>query len=250
MNTLFIGQNFVELQAVESTNRYATKLLPTGIPEGTVVLAHHQTAGRGQQGNQWHSAPGKNLTFSLVLYPHYLSSPQIFLLNKLFSVALYDFLRVELPEADLWIKWPNDLLLNRQKVAGMLIENQFNGPVIGSTVAGIGLNVNQRIFPTELYGNATSLCRETGGEYALRYLLEKLLVQIEARILAVRAGRTEQIERDYLRHLFGYQEEVDLLIDGRAVRRYLAGVDRHGRLALQNGQQLDYYNIKEVAFCL
>jgi BirA family biotin operon repressor/biotin-[acetyl-CoA-carboxylase] ligase len=250
LNTLFIGQNIIELAETESTNSYASGLLKVHPPDGTVVLAHSQKAGRGQQGNEWHSEPGKNLTLSLILYPAPLAATQIFLLNKLFSCALYDFLIEWLPDADVQIKWPNDLLVNRRKIAGMLLENQLSGSRINSTVAGFGINVNQTKFPEKDYRQATSMAQVAGHEFDLNEVLEDLLARIEARWLAMRAGRRDQIERDYLQNLFGYQEKIELEIGGEIELRYLAGVDPHGRLALQKGQKLEYYNIKEVRFCM
>lgn len=252
---MFIGQNIIELAETESTNSYASALVKVHCPDGTVVWAHHQTAGRGQQGNHWHGQAGKNLTLSLVLYPKSLPSQQIFLLNKLFSCALRDFLAAWLPEAEVRIKWPNDLLVNRRKVAGMLLENQLSGANISSTVAGIGINVNQIDFPESQYNQATSMALAAGGDrmktgFDRQILLQDLLSRIEARWLAMRAGRTPRIERDYLSHLYGYQEKIEFEIGGKIESRYLAGVDPHGRLALQNGQKLEYFNIKEVRFCL
>jgi BirA family biotin operon repressor/biotin-[acetyl-CoA-carboxylase] ligase len=250
LNTLFIGQNFIELPAVESTNTFAAELLKTGPAEGTVVLTREQTAGRGQQGNSWYSQPGKNLTFSLILYPRGVPARDIFFLNKLFSVALHATLQSFLPQQKVEIKWPNDLLINNKKVAGMLVENQLSGMRLHTSIAGIGLNVNQENFPEETYGTATSMAREAGRTFDLRELLEDLLHQIEVRILAMRSGRRDAIERDYLNHLYGYQQNVRFQIQGQEEERYLAGVDQHGRLALQNGRKLEYYNIKEVKFCL
>lgn len=247
---MFIGQNFIELPAVESTNSFASELLKTTPPDGTVVFTRDQTAGRGQQGNTWYSQPGQNLTFSLILYPKGFPAQQIFFLNKLFSVALRDLLQVHMPQQKVQIKWPNDLLVNRKKVAGMLVENQISGMYISSTIAGIGLNVNQVDFPEGEYGTATSMSRESGNEFSLNHLLEDLLRKIEARVLAMRAGRTDAVEREYLQYLFGYQEKIPFEIDGQVEERYLAGVDQHGRLALQQGRKLEYYNIKEVKFCL
>lgn len=250
LNTLFVGKNFIELPVVDSTNSFATDLLATNVADGTVVVATHQTAGKGQQGNAWFSEPGSNLTFSLVLYPEALEVRKVFLLNKMFSCALYDFLESIVPEQELHIKWPNDLLVNRKKVAGMLIENHLSGGYVASVVAGFGLNVNQLHFPEASYGQATSLACEMGRSFALRPLLEKLLMKIEARYLMLRAGRVDHIERDYLRQLFGYQEHVRMEIEGEEKEVFLVGVDPSGRLALQEGMKLNYYNIKEVRFCL
>ncbi|MFN8394153.1 MAG: biotin--[acetyl-CoA-carboxylase] ligase [Bacteroidia bacterium] len=250
MNTLFIGKNFVELSEVDSTNTVAQSLLEAGAAEGTVVLAQHQTAGRGQQGSQWLAQPGQNLTFSLVLQPHFLAPRQIFLLNKLIACALRELVAGILPESTVQIKWPNDLLVNRRKVAGILVETALEPARIKSAVVGIGLNVNQWEFDPELHGRATSLVLESGKEHTIRPILERLLELIEAGYLAIRAGRADRIEREYLQHLFAYQEDTEVEIAGQRISAHVVGVDPDGRLALRHGEGLHFYGVKEVRFIL
>ena len=250
LNTLFVGKNFIELPRVASTNNFASELLVSKVPDGTVVFAVDQTAGKGQQGNTWHTQPGQNLTFSIIFYPEAFDARKVFVMNKMFSCAIFDFLESVIPEQELHIKWPNDLLVNRKKVAGMLIENHLSGGYVHTTVAGFGLNVNQLAFPVETYGPATSLAKATGKTFELRPLLEKLLGKIESRYLMMRAGKMEHLERDYLRQLFGYQEKIQMEIEGEEKEVVIVGVDPAGRLAVQEGFKMNYYGIKEVKFCL
>ena len=127
MSASFPQSQIRELQAAASTNLDAFQWLTEKPPEGSVVWAHHQTQGRGQAGNTWQAMPGQNLTFSLILYPTFLANDQLFYLSKLTSTVLRNVLLTHLPTHDIEIKWPNDMLVNRQKIAGILIENQFEG---------------------------------------------------------------------------------------------------------------------------
>jgi BirA family biotin operon repressor/biotin-[acetyl-CoA-carboxylase] ligase len=250
VNTLFLGKNFLSLASVGSTNDVALALLDSKPADGTVVQATDQTAGRGQRGNQWQVEPGMNLTFSLILYPTWLVGQQVFTLNKLIACALHETVAKFLPDSDVKIKWPNDLLVNRKKVAGMLIETQIEGDRLRVAVIGIGLNVNQLEFGQELQGRATSLAVEAGKHFSIENVLDCLLEKIEARYLKLRSGNSSQVEHDYLKHLFGYQEDILLEVNGEQKLRHIVGVDRDGRLAVQEEGKLYFYGLKEIQFCL
>src|SRR5687768_17275673 len=121
METLFIGKNLLFLHEVESTNTYAMNLLRNVNPiEGTVVYTDHQTMGKGQRGAVWTSKTGQNITASIILKP-LLTQNNTFYLSKISALAVYDVLTDILPigQYDIKIKWPNDILVNRRKIAGI-----------------------------------------------------------------------------------------------------------------------------------
>ena len=120
----------------------------TKLPEGTLILTEDQTRGRGQMGNKWLTEKGKNLTFSIVLYPSFLRPNQHFYLTQFVSIAIQEVIQELLPDKGIKIKWPNDLYVENRKLAGILIENILSGHRIQSSILGIGLNVNQVQFPT------------------------------------------------------------------------------------------------------
>jgi BirA family transcriptional regulator, biotin operon repressor / biotin---[acetyl-CoA-carboxylase] ligase len=250
LNTLFIGKNFVDLPAVDSTNTFAAELLESRPAEGTVVFAQHQTAGRGQQGSEWHVEPGQNLTFSIILYPHFLAVRDVFLLNKMIAWALRNAVQALLPGQEVLVKWPNDLLVGRKKISGILIETNLEKNSIRSVIVGIGLNVNQVDFDPQRHGAATSLASVAGHSFEPMGVLELLLQHIEAGYLALRAGRHELIERDYLKHLYGYQEDTLAEIGGVQRMIHIAGVDGDGRLAVQVSGKLYFYGVKEIRFVI
>jgi BirA family transcriptional regulator, biotin operon repressor / biotin---[acetyl-CoA-carboxylase] ligase len=177
---LFVGQNFITLKEVDSTNNFLKGLLSNSKPlmEGTVIMAENQYAGRGQQQNGWHAEPGKNLTFSLLLRPHFLPVPDQFDLTRVISLGVFDALCPILGEK-LKIKWPNDIYYGDNKLGGMLIENMILGGQIKNSVIGIGVNINQENFPESL-SNAISVKQILHGDYDLKTLLSDICRNIEA----------------------------------------------------------------------
>lgn len=235
---------------MDSTNTFAATLLESRPPDGTVILAQHQTGGRGQQGSIWSADAGQNLTFSIILYPQFLAVRQIFLLNKLITCALRDTVASLLPASTVQIKWPNDLLVDREKVSGILIETSLEQSYIRSAIIGIGLNVNQIDFQGTVHGQANSLAGVAGQPFDCDKVLAQLLEQIEAHYLAARAGRYDAIERAYLQHLYAYQEDTTVEIAGLQRQVHIVGVDADGRLAVQDGGKLYFYGVKEIKFIL
>src|SRR5581483_6581831 len=114
--------------------------------EGFIVRAVEQYAGKGQRGSSWLSAPGMNLTFSLLLEPKFLSLNNQFWLTKALALALAEFVASVLPNTLVSIKWPNDIYVNDCKIAGILVENILEKSTIKFCIAGIGINVNQDSF--------------------------------------------------------------------------------------------------------
>jgi BirA family transcriptional regulator, biotin operon repressor / biotin---[acetyl-CoA-carboxylase] ligase len=232
-----------------STNAYAQKLLSQGVPDRTVVWAMDQFAGRGQTGNSWLSEPGSNLTFSLILYPE-LPATEMFLMSKVAALALHGCVSELLPQAQVLIKWPNDLLVNGRKAAGILIENQLQGGRISSSILGLGLNVNQQVFPPELAARGSSLSREAGHSFALERVLARLLDYFDRCLARLATYQWAWLDRHYLDRLFGYQETVWVEENGHLSQRELIGVEKTGRLALAQTGKVTYYDIKAVRLLL
>ncbi|RMG62346.1 MAG: biotin--[acetyl-CoA-carboxylase] ligase [Bacteroidetes bacterium] len=241
----FTGHHLIHLSEAPSTNSLASQLLPDQPAEGTVIRADAQTAGRGQRGNSWWVEPGQNLTFSLIYYPTFLPVAQIHLISKLTALAVREAVAYWRPEAEVLIKWPNDLLLNRQKVAGILIENQIGQRSLRSTIIGIGLNVNQQHWPPELAGRATSLAA-IGAALSLDEVFADLLTRLETYYLMARRGQAAAIDQAYLQHLYGYAQRVKVQRAGQLYRERLIGVDAFGRLLLEGEAGQQAFDVKEV----
>lgn len=167
MNTERIGKTMRIFDEVESTNNTAWQLLETepGLPDGTVILAESQSAGKGRLGRAWHSAAGQGIWMSVILKVH-LPPDKLAILTATASLAIANMLQqfIHLPSE---IKWPNDVMVRGRKVSGVLVETRSNQP--DTFVMGIGLNVNQTTqdFPEELQGIATSLRAERPGNQSV-----------------------------------------------------------------------------------
>lgn len=246
--TLFTGQQLLWLPECPSTNSEAQALLVQNrASEGCTVITGYQSQGRGQRGNQWHVAPGENLTLSVVWMPTFLAAGRQFLLSQAVALGVHDWASALLgPDPKLKVKWPNDLYFGNQKFGGILIENSLNGTKIQHSIVGIGLNVNQQQFPIT---TATSLGQLTGRAYALDTLAARLLESLERRYLQLRAGQVATLRADYLRTLYRYQETHFFEIDGQRVAGQIVGVEEDGRLALALGsKELRRFGMQEIRY--
>lgn len=242
--------HLIELELVDSTSAYLWRLLEgrPSLPEGTVVMAHHQYAGQGQRGSTWRAEPGQNLTFSLLLRPTGLTADRLFALNKACALAVAELIAAQAPGLPVHVKWPNDVLLNGQKVCGLLIENHLVGVSVETTVIGLGLNVNQTAFGAELEGRATSLARALGYALELRPLFDGLLGELN-RWLGLIGRDDSLLDRAYLERLYRYQTWGRFSRAGEGFEGMIVGVTREGRLAVQQADaRVSYFGFKEVAF--
>jgi len=245
---LFVGQNLLTLKEVDSTNNFLKDLSANSkpLPEGTVIMAEHQYAGRGQQQNKWLSQPGKNLTFSILFKPTFLNAVNQFDLTRAISMGVYDALRTHLDDG-LKIKWPNDIYYNNCKMGGMLIENTLQGDRINTSVVGIGLNINQDDFPDEA-SNATSLKQILHKDYDLRLLLSEICSHIEAYYLHLKAGKIDLIRSGYLTRLYWMNEQRRFKADDVEFEGIIKGVADNGLLKVNRNGQTETYNLKEIEF--
>lgn len=249
-NTQFIGKKLIYLPTCPSTNSHTANLASKGeILEGTVVYTHSQSAGRGQRGNAWESEPHKNLTFSVLLQPTFLSISEQFDLNIMISLAIRDFIH-NLVSHPPKVKWPNDIYFNDKKITGILIENYLKGKHIQHAIVGIGLNVNQEHFK---HPKATSVHQITGKYYPLEKLMESLLEHIEKRYLELRAKKINSLKQEYLQSLYWYQEEhlfasVNKEGEEMPFSGEIIGISPEGRLAINTQNGVQYFGLKEVKF--
>src|SRR6056297_946886 len=174
-----IGNKIISLLSVASTNEHARNLVQEGSPEeGTVIIAGEQKKGRGHGKNTWHSKRGKNLLFSIILYPRFILANTQFLLSKTISLGIYDYLCRYV--SDVAIKWPNDIYVDDRKIAGILIENDLTGSSLNRSIVGIGININQVKFPEDL-PNPVSMTQMIEKELYLKEGLNKLCALLDKR---------------------------------------------------------------------
>ena len=174
-----LGRKVYSYKSIGSTNETAHRLAESGAPEGTIVIAEKQTKGRGRLGREWHSPSGLGLFFSLILRP----TISIELLPGLSLVAALSVSRVIERTSNLRpkIKWPNDCLIDSQKVAGILMEISAELDRISYAVVGIGININhqKKNFPKSLRSRATSLALKTGATQNRADFLREFLYEFE-----------------------------------------------------------------------
>mgnify|MGYP003407842988 CR=1 FL=1 len=167
-------------KTLESTNQYLQNLLNEGIDiVDNIVVTDYQTSGKGQGKNVWESEDGKNLLFSIALDMSFLKAENQFILTQIVSVTMINVLKNYLPEESLSIKWPNDIYFNDKKIAGILIKNEIKGMMMGTSIIGIGLNVNQTSFDENL-PNPISMKMITGKDFDLDELLSAISHQLSA----------------------------------------------------------------------
>lgn len=252
METLFVGTNIIFLPEVDSTNSYAIGLLKNvNLPEGTVVHTAHQTAGRGQRGNVWNTLPHADITASIVLNPVFLPLKKQFFLYQVAALACYDVLAEILNGShnDIKIKWPNDILVNGKKIAGILIENVVMNGAIARSVVGIGLNIARRTFPPGV--NATSLEALTGKTFQRDEILRRLCYHLEKNYLFLRSGKSEELCQRYLTRLFAKDEWRDFENGGSPTSYFVKGVDKHGYLLLMDKDGKEHsFDVQEIKWVL
>lgn len=165
-----------------STNNLVAAAAADGAPNGLVIAARAQSAGRGQRGNSWESEPGRNLTFSYLIRPEGFDAARQFELSMLTAVSVRESLARLLPDAlapRLTVKWPNDIYFDDLKICGILIECQLEGRTLSSAIAGIGININQRRFVSDA-PNPVSLAQIIGRETKLEPLLDDIAAALDA----------------------------------------------------------------------
>ena len=243
--TLFLGKNLMILPECPSTNTLAAELSQAGqAPEGTVVITHNQTSGRGQRGNTWESGKGLNLTFSSVLHPGFLTASRQFQLNKVIALAVHDVVKKYTPE-QVRVKWPNDIMVGNKKVCGILIENQVTGEKLSRSIAGIGLNVNQSEFSSPL---ASSVSIHSGKAIDLVTMFEDLLQSIEWRYLQLKNKQADKLDGDYLDSMFRINETHKFIVGDKETDAMIVNVDSSGKLIMKINNEMRSFDLKEIKY--
>ncbi|HEY1024437.1 MAG TPA: biotin--[acetyl-CoA-carboxylase] ligase [Sphingobacteriaceae bacterium] len=245
---LFVGLNIVSLPSVDSTNSWLKHALSNSapLPEGTVIMAEEQYAGRGQQGNRWTSEPGRNLTISILLMPAFLPVDKQFSLNQTVSLALYDTLSRYFDKRAT-IKWPNDCMVGDEKIGGILIENIIQGNRMKYSVIGIGLNVNQIEYP-EPVKNVTSFKKILQRDYDLKRLLSEICAAIEVRYLQLKAGKADLLDMEYQSCLYKKGIDARFRTGDEIKRGKILGTDPLGLLEVDFNGDTCRFGLKEIEY--
>lgn len=210
LKTKTMGQTIYFYEETDTTNNHARELALEGAPEGTLVVAEKQTAGRGRRGKVWESPLGTGIWMSLVLRPQ-IAPAEASVLTLLCGLATAEAIEAE-TGLSAGIKWPNDILINGKKAVGILTEMDCEMSEVHFVIPGIGINVNTASFPPEIADIATSLYLECGKTVSRRRLVHKVLERLEEHYETfLRTGSFAAMLEDYRKHCITLGKEVHVL---------------------------------------
>ncbi|OFX85768.1 MAG: biotin--[acetyl-CoA-carboxylase] ligase [Bacteroidetes bacterium GWF2_33_16] len=241
--------NIIHLDSVSSTNVYASKLLKEEKPEeGTIIITDNQSAGKGQGVNSWESEKGKNLLFSLILYPDFLEASHQFMISKVIALGIQKYLAFK--SRHISIKWPNDIYYTDKKIAGILIENTITGSKINQSIVGIGININQTDFKGDA-PNPISLKQIISSDSYLEDELVELKYHLAKYYNKLKAKHFKEIDKEYLLNLYKYKVWQDYKTKDLLFRGKISGVTEFGHLQILTPEdELKEFDFKEVEFVL
>jgi BirA family biotin operon repressor/biotin-[acetyl-CoA-carboxylase] ligase len=243
MQSKFKISKIITFSEIDSTNKYVKKLLnQNDFIDGMVVFADYQSQGTGQRGHFWESNAGENLLMSLLLIPENFDISRQFNLNMMISISIVELL-AEL-KLKAYIKWPNDIIVNHNKVAGILIENTLTGNKLSSCIIGIGLNVNQEEFSENF--SAISIKKLIGNPINIVELKNVFLKILEKNINLLYTMDSISINSKYQSHLYGYGELIQFNKGDTVITAKIAGVDEYGRIILEEDGSKNAYQHGEV----
>jgi BirA family biotin operon repressor/biotin-[acetyl-CoA-carboxylase] ligase len=252
------GQPFIELETVDSTNNYARGLIHAGMAQhGTAIFTQEQVAGKGQRGRSWDAEKGKNILLSIILKPAPGQNRETFNLVAGIAITTAGFIKKYVAD-DVCIKWPNDIYWQDRKAGGILIENivsqqvSVNSPEFSVnenrdwTIAGIGININQVIFPDSLK-NPVSLKQITGKTFEVTEMAKSLAEMIIAGFDEMKNESTVTIQRKYYELLYKKGQTVKLKKGSRVFDARILSVLPDGKLEVMTGI-VETFEFGEVTF--
>ena len=238
----------VKLDKTDSTNTWIAQH-EEELDKTSLVYCKEQTAGRGQRGNSWESEPGKNITASIVFHPENFPAEKQFLISEAIALAIVEFLREKGVEAK--VKWPNDIYVGDKKICGILVEHVVVGRNITRTIAGFGININQKLFKSNA-PNPVSLIMITGEQYDIDEEIEALASLLDSKITQIEYS--EKIHDEFLNLLWRNDSRFYRFFDRKNNENILAcihsvGTDGVLTLKTNEGEKREYA-FKEVEFTL
>jgi len=236
----------IKLNATESTNDFLKTLSRNEVVENyTTIVALNQTKGKGQMGSIWESEIGKNLIMSTFTKNLLSNVDEIFHLNVAVSLAVFNVLE-ELSIPNIKIKWPNDIMSDNKKIAGILIENSIKSDSKIESIIGIGVNVNQKIFDNFI--NASSLSAITNLEFDLDTILDRILFQIKKNCILISTNKSDILWKNYHNNLF--KAGVPMAFEDDFKNKFMGiiyGVSTEGKLqVLTQDDSIKFFGIKQI----
>ena len=243
--TQFMGKNVIYLPQCHSTNtEMQTFLKKASLEEGTVVMADFQIKGRGQLKDKWVSQKGKNILMSVLLKPTFLSLDQQFYLTIALGLAIVDALGHFIGN-DLKIKWPNDVYVGANKIAGILTEASVSKKSIDHAVIGVGVNINQQEFGTL---KATSILLETGLYKSKDHVMELIFLALENWYQKIKNRQYSEIILKYHALLYWRNERHTFGVQEKQMEGKIKGINDRGQLIIEIRGKEVTINHKELIF--
>jgi len=230
---------------VDSTNTHLLKLGEEGFPEGTVVVADEQSAGRGRFGRSWESEPQANLLFSLLLRPDFLQQDEIFVLTFAAAVSVAEAIE-KAADVQPQLKWPNDVLLEGKKVCGILLESNSDSNRLGHVVLGIGLNVNQQKFSPVVSNDSTSLSLFTGKKFDRDEILFAILSNFSSVYESLLKGDFYSVMKKWRDRSIMFGKKITVNLAGKTFQGICDDVTDDGTLILRMGGELKKFSAGDI----
>ena len=244
LKTKIFGSKIYTFQTIDSTKNCAKTMAGVGAPEGVVVIAEEQTSGKGRLGRTWQANAGENLTLSIVLRPKVVTDAMN-LLPLYVAIVAADAIETS-THLKVECKWPNDLLINKKKVGGVLIEGAIREGQLDYAVVGLGLNVNQLEFPSDLLHKASSLRLEANKEIDRLQLFRDILTTLESSYKTAVASAFQTVVASWIKRSVMLNKPIAVSQRGNIITGVVKGLSTDGGLILQTNGTLQTFFAGDV----
>lgn len=236
----------IELKECDSTNSELERIIESGEKlDRMAVRSGFQHRGKGMMGKVWESSKEENLLISMLYIPSKIRASVQFIISKALAIGILNFIKAVLPNEDVKIKWPNDILVNGKKISGSLIQCSVKGDLVQYAITGVGININQSSF-TGNY-SATSLFLVKGMKHDLQKLTTHFLEEINACFDMIELGKLDEINALYNNNLHGFNEFKSYSADGTTFEGKILEIAVDGRMFLEKKDGTrSYFEIKEI----
>ncbi len=237
----------IQLKEVSSTQTFLIeKDKDLALSEFTAVYTTNQTNGRGQGSHKWESEKDKNISFSFLLRPYFISPANQYVITKIVSLAIVEVLQ-SYGIKDVRIKWPNDIYVKENKICGILVQNKVTGNELSAVYVGVGININQRDF---LFApNPTSFLLELQREFDTNEVFDSCMQKIIHIYNMYEEGNYSDIDKDYLSKLLFMNQYRKYICQEKEIEAKINGVNEYGHLVLEGRNSKIYVaELREIKF--
>lgn len=236
----------IEIKVCDSTNSELERIIASGEKiDRMAVRSDFQHNGKGMMGKVWESNKEENILISTLYLPKNIRVSGQFIISKALALGTFNFIKSILPNDEVKIKWPNDILVNGKKISGSLIQCSVKGDLVLYAIQGVGINVNQTSFNTDFA--ATSLFQVNGIRQNLKTLTTQLLKEINTYLDLIESNKEDEINRLYHNELHGFNEFKSYSVSGTTFEGKILEIAEDGRMHLEKKDgSRNYFEIKEI----